>query len=154
MQIKFINGASLECLGVHSTQVYYQGVARDCYTFLFDPEIVSLTEIEQLFTAENCKQLTLVTENEVSQTVANEETITKTVVDGFVHEHYTVRIGYGCGFKQSAVESIAYSGNSSEHPEAVNWVKMLQTTLAERSIENQQEVLDALVVEALMREAE
>ena len=41
-----------------------------------------------------------------------------------------------------------------QEPEMVNFVKMVQTTLAERSIENQQEVLDALVVEALMREAE
>ncbi len=158
MQIEFNNGKILECLGVHSNQSTYQGVVRDCYTFLFDPEKVSLTEIEQQFTAENCGRLVLLTDNEISGTITNEETaetqvVTKTVTEQFVHEHYTMRVGYGYGLKEMAVSGgMGYGGNITEAPEAVNWVKMLQTTLAERSIESQQEVLDALVVEALARE--
>lgn len=160
MQIEFNNGSILECLGVHSNQSTYQGVVRDCYTFLFDPEKVSLAEIEQQFTAENCERLALLIDKEVSETATDEESaetqvVTKTVTEEFVHEHYTMRVGYGYGLKEMAVSGgMGYGGNITEQLEPVNWVKMLQSTLAERSIESQQEVLDALVVEALAREVE
>ena len=160
MQIEFNNGKIFECLGVHSNQSTYQGVVRDCYTFLFDTAKVSLAEIEQQFTAENCRRLVLLIEKEVSETITDEETaetsvVTKTITEEFVHEHYTMRVGYGYGLQELAVSGgVGYGGNITEPPEPVNWVKMLQTTLAERSIESQQEVLDALVVEALAREVE
>lgn len=168
-QVKFANGTKLECLGVHSSQVNYQGVARDCYTFLFDPDKVSLAEIERQFTAENCGRLALLTDKEFGHIVLDEATgeavldektgkqqvVTETVTEEFVHEHYTIRAGFGCGLKEPVIYGgIGYGDNIGEPPEVVNWVKMLQSTLAERSIESQQEVLDALVVEALSGEVE
>ena len=92
MRIKFNNGKILECLGVHSSQSNFQGVVRDCYTFLFDPKKVSLAEIEQQFTAENCRRLVLLIEKEVSETITDEKTaetsvVTKTITEEFVHEH-------------------------------------------------------------------
>ena len=143
--IRFENGKELPILGVHSQGIQYGGIQREHLIFLFVSDVVSLTEIEKEFTSSNCQKITIIQDEEE-----------------FVHPGYTILLGFGYANRNKVINAPAIgpaaAGDDSvveaQEPEMVNFVKMVQTTLAERSIENQQEVLDALVVEALMREAE
>ncbi|MCM1136330.1 MAG: hypothetical protein NC400_12245 [Clostridium sp.] len=158
MQIKLTNNTLLDCVGVQHGVTTYQGVARDCCTLFFNSKVVALADVEQLFAADNCQKLVMTTQT--SETVlvkdqkTGEEQINSMVKEEeTVLENYTIRASYGHSF-QTSIDEQTYGDDVAALPEDVVWVKLLQTTLAERSIQNQQEVLDALVVEALMREAE
>lgn len=143
--IRFENGNKLPVLGVHSQYIQYGGIQRDHLIFLFDPSAVSLAEIEEEFTPANCRNIAIIQDGEE-----------------FVYPGYTILLGFGYANRNKVINAPAVgpaaAGDNTpaeaQEPEMVNFVKMVQTTLAERSIENQQEVLDALVIEALMREVE
>ena len=159
MIIKLKNGDCFKCLEVRAITMTYQGVIRDGLIILFRPEDISLNELEQKFTTENCQRMVVMNESEVNETTIAAENdmetnIVKTVAEEYVSEDFTIRVGFGFGYKRYVFDDMPYSVNTTEPPEPVNWIKLLQTSLTERSIQNQQEVLDALVVEALMREAE
>lgn len=143
--IRLTNDKKLPVLGVHAQYIQYGGIQRDHLIFLFDPNVVSLAEIEAEFIPSNCQNITIARDKEE-----------------FNYPGYTILLGFGYANRNKVINAPAVGPAATDdstaaevqEPEMVNFVKMVQTTLAERSIENQQEVLDALVVEALMREAE
>ena len=127
MIVKLKNGFTISVLGVHGQNCFYQGVNRDCLIFLFDPSVVSLSDLAQAFTAENC------------QTISIEEE-----ENCFLHENYTIRLAIGQGFQAEAL------GNQiGKDDRQCVFVKMAQSTLAERQILQQQETLDALLIATL-----
>lgn len=129
MKITLSNGTEFEALGVHGRSMNYQGTQRDSLVFLFDPEAHSLTDIVNAFNEENCSAITLEDGNG----------------NTYLHENYTIRIEAGIGYKEM-VKSGSVSTNDTT--QAV-YVRMAQTTLAERKLLSQQEVLDVLVAQAL-----
>lgn len=134
MTVTLSNGEQLNCLGVHGGPVTYQGVTRDRLTFLFDPGEISVEQLLEKFTAENCAAVTLADETEAESSAA-------------VHEHYTIRTGAGMGMKDLAQRG-GY-GSSVTDERQVCWVSMAQSTLAERMLLSQQEAIDALIVSVL-----
>lgn len=129
MKIVLSNGKELEALGVHGRSLNYQGVMRDSLIFLFDPAVVSVEDAMADFTEDACSVITIVEE------------------DGsmFFHENYTVRIEAGCGYK----EMITSGGVSGNDVSQSTYVRMAQTTLSERTLQQQQETIDALIVAVL-----
>ena len=141
VKIEFLDGTMLDCEGVHSSACFYQGTSREAYTFLFDPEI-DLNELSSLFVPERCDKIIIHTEDGES----------------FAHKHFTIRYGYGCSTKESALDEIGNSMNVSSVGQAddpqkvfVAWVKMIQTTLSEQMLMQQQEVIDNLLIAELAR---
>lgn len=128
MKITFSSKASLDVLGVHGASVMHEGVQRDCLTVLMDPDAVPLEKALAAFTPEACQRLTLEDEN-----------------GSYVHEHYTVRLEAGCGFK----DYVLLGGSGTGDKKQVVFVKMARSTMAERTLQEQQETIDALVLSAL-----
>jgi len=126
VKIKLTDGTELEALGVHGRNVYYQGVGRDCLIFLFEPT-VGLDSVRSAFTAGNCQSI------EVSDDKG-----------AYIHENYTLRIELGEGFISHVLE-----GSVGQDTRQCVYVKIAQTTLAERQLQEQQAAIDALVVAAL-----
>ncbi len=144
VKIELMDGTMLNCEGVHSSACFYQGTSREAYTFLFNPEI-DLNELSAMFVPELCDRIIIHTEDGES----------------FVHEHFTIRYGLGCSTKESAIGDIGNSMNVSsigqeDDPQKifVAWVKMIQTTLPEQMIIQQQEVIDSLLIAELARSGE
>ena len=129
MKVTLSNGKELEALGVHGRSISYQGVQRDSLIFLFDIENESLSDALKDFTAENCGTITLTNEDE----------------EQFIHEHYTIRAELGYGYK----ELVLTGGVTGNDETKVVFVRMVQTTLLERTVENQQEAIDSLIISAL-----
>lgn len=125
MNLTFRNGQRMDCLGVHGSSVTYQGVTRDCLTFLFPAE-TELAALLELFTPENCAAVTL----EDGGSAA-------------VHEHYTIRTSAGTGFRDAAIGSGIRDGAQA------CWVSMAQSTMAERMLLSQQEAIDCLLTASL-----
>lgn len=59
MIIKLANGTELTALNVTGEKLNVQGARRDVLSFIFPAE-TSLDELDAIFTAENCKSITLV----------------------------------------------------------------------------------------------
>jgi len=125
--VKLADNTELEALGVHGRNVYYQGVGRDCLIFLFAPETVNLDAVRSKFTPENCACI------EVSDGSGT-----------YVYENYTIRVELGEGYVSHVLE-----GNVGQDTKQCVYVKMAQSTPAERKILEQQAAIDALVVAAL-----
>ena len=132
MTLTFKDGTTLPLLGVHGRTMNYEGVLRDSLLFLMDPAEVSLEQALAAFTPERCGAIQLMDETDRRREV-------------FVHEHYTIRVEVGQGCKDFALSG---SVTESEQIPAV-YVRMAQSTQAERQMQAQQETLDALVVSAL-----
>lgn len=132
MTLTFKDGTSLPLLGVHGRTMNYEGVLRDSLLFLMDPDKVSLERVLAMFTPERCASIQLMDETDRRREV-------------FVHEHYTIRVEVGQGCKDFALSG---SVTELEQVPAV-YVRMAQSTQAERQMQAQQEMLDALVVSAL-----
>lgn len=124
MKVTFADGTELEALGVHGRSVEYQGVRRDCLTFLFDPELVTLSQAAAAFTPERCGSITLADE-----------------AGSYVHEHYTIRVEAGQGIQSYVLTGVA---NDQEPQESV-YVRMAQSTLAEREIMEQRALINKLL---------
>lgn len=131
-QIKLSNGYLLDCIGIHGRPIEYQGVKRDSLTFLF-AENQSIDFLNDIFSPENCTKITIISES-------GEEDI---------HTNYTIRIGLGRGYKNLAIASNYAIGSNQEELEKVCWVQMAQTSLAERQLQSQSEVLDMLLLNEL-----
>ncbi len=127
MQVKLSDGAELEVIGVHGRNVFYQGVSRDCLIFLFDAETVLLETVRAWFTTENSAVITIVDANRT-----------------YVHENYTIRIEAGEGYISHVLDEAV-----GQDLRQCVFVKMAQSTLAERELLEQRAAIDALVVSAL-----
>lgn len=132
MTLTFEDGTVLPVLGVHGRTMNYEGVLRDSLLFLMDPEKVSLETALEAFTPERCGAVQLMDETDRRREV-------------FVHEHYTIRVEVGQGCKDFALSG---SVTELEQTPAV-YVRMAQSTQAERQLQAQQEALDALLVSVL-----
>lgn len=128
--LKLSDGTTLVCEGVYGIPVIYQGVQRDSLTFAFDPEAVTVDRLLELFTAENCEALILEDGAEIH-----------------VHEHYTIRAGAGVSCRDLAQRGV--SGGPIQDTRSTAWVTMVQSTLEERTLQDQQAAINALVVAAL-----
>lgn len=132
MTVTFQDGTSLPLLGVHGRPVNYEGVQRDSLLFLMDPERVPIQAAMEAFTPENCQAVTLAAEDGAHP-------------EAFVHENYTIRVEVGQGSRDYAL-----SGSVTELKQIpAVYVRMARSTLAERTLQAQQEILDSLVVAAL-----
>lgn len=129
MKLTFANGSELDVLGVHGRTVIYEGIQRDSLIFLMDPNAVSLEDAMGAFTESACKTMQL----------------TDDKGNMFVHEHYTIRVEVGQGYKDYALTG----GVSGQDMEQMTYVRMARSTLAERQLQAQQEAIDALVLSAL-----
>lgn len=126
MNLTLQNGEQFQVKGVHGQNIFYQGINRDCLTFLFDAR-TDINEIVKNFTAENCKKIV--------------------IEDGenkYLHENYTIRIALGLGYQAEALGNAV----TKDGTQCV-FVKMAQSTLSERQLQQQQETLDALLVATL-----
>ena len=132
MTLTLKDGTTLPLLGVHGRTMNYEGVLRDSLLFLMDPEKISLEQAMEALTPGQCAEIRLMDETDRRQEV-------------FVHEHYTIRVEVGQGCKDFALSG---SVTELEQVPAV-YVRMAQSTQAERQLQAQQETLDALVVSAL-----
>lgn len=118
MTIRFKYGIELECLGVHGSKMVYEGVSRDCLTFLF-PSAIGIEILLNTFNPTNCEQIWL--------------------IDGEsqdMHENYTIRTGAGIGMRNT----VLHYGDSDTTE--VCWVTMAQSTLTERQILRLNALLD------------
>jgi hypothetical protein len=131
MTITLANGTTLEGKGVHGRTLSYQGVQRDSLIFLFDPDQLSIAQAADVFTEENCRQITLTNESGT-----------------YLHEHYTVRMEIGQGYQDMALTG-SVSGNNLDQ---VTYVRMAQSTATERLLQEQQRAIDYLLVAALQKE--
>lgn len=127
MKIKFLNGTELDCLGVHSFNQTYEGVTREGLTFLFDGS-TELSLLIHEFTPENTKTLVFI--DDAGQ---------------YIHEHYTIRVSLGIG----EMRDVTFNTGSEENHTQVAYVKMLQSTLAERELRANTEAIEALIAKEL-----
>lgn len=128
MKITFANGAELPVLGVHGRVVTHNGVQRDSLLIMMSPDAVTLEQALAAFSEDACG------------------TIWLTDADGtYVHEHYTIRLEAGQGYKDYALTG----GVNTNDPAQCVYVRMARSTLAERQLQSQQESIDALLVAAL-----
>lgn len=126
MTVKLKNGDQFSCLGVHGGKVMYQGVNRDSLTFLFE-ENTNVEEISTAFSSENMQTISLLDSDGGEN----------------VHENYTIRVNCGKGRKDSVL------GYGIEDDTMIVWVTMAQSTVSERLVLEQQQILDMLIVSAL-----
>lgn len=110
MLIRFKSNQELECLGVHGSNILYQGVNRDALTFLF-PADTNVQDLLDIFTPENCEQIWLIQEDSQD-----------------LHENYTIRTNAGIGMQNTILH---YGDNNTTE---VCWVTMAQSTVTERQI--------------------
>ena len=133
MKVVLANGTEVAITGVHAQQVTYQGVLRDCLIFLFEPETIGADAVSNLFCANNCSVIKI--EDDEGE---------------YLHSNYTIQLEAGRGYKDIALYgTMAGSEQAGNAMSQRVYVKMAQSTLAERKLEQQQEVLDALLVAQL-----
>lgn len=125
MKITLTNGMELEALGVRGETVYYQGANRDCLRISFDPEQHTLTEIDGLFSPENCRALTLTDDS-----------------GSYVHQGYILRRS----LEKSRGEP--QTGSSELPPERIV-VQMAQITYLEQQAADLTDAVDTLILSGL-----
>lgn len=130
--ITLSNRVQLSTIGVTAGPVTYQGVSRDCLTFLFDPESVSIQNLMELFSPENCSAVTITDDS-----------------GSFEHEHYTIRTGVGVSCFDLAARGMI--GGAVQQTQPTAWVSMAQSTETERAIQSQQLAINALLAAAQAR---
>lgn len=131
--IRFVNGEEIPALGVHSQPIFYNGIERDHLIFLFDPSVVDIAKVQELFYPENCKHIAIVQGEEE-----------------FVHSYYTIPLGYGYGNRLNVLNTAINTSKDTmagETPEleTVVFAKMIRTTVLEREVEVQGEALTEVV---------
>lgn len=128
MIIKLANGIELNALGVKGEKQNIQGFRRDVLSFML-PASVSLDEMDSIFTEENCKSITLITDE-----------------TEHIHNNYTIRVE----LKREPVLVTPATETSSEVYETRVTVSMAQMTYAELQLANiskQNAVLEECIVE-------
>lgn len=125
MNLIFANDETIEVLGVHGSSQMYQGVSRDFLTFIFPVE-TDITELSKKFTPSNMRIFGLDDGDSVSY-----------------HSDYTIFVAYGSGYQ----DHILHTPIQTERK--CSYVIMAQSTMAERQMQNQQEIIDVLLVSEL-----
>lgn len=128
MIIKLANGTELSPITVTGEKQSVQGAFRDVLSFIFPAE-VSLDELDAIFTAENCKSITLV----------NGEA-------EHLHTNYSLRVE----LKREPVEVSPATDTTGAVYENRVIVAMGQLTYAECQMASLTETVDLLVMENLM----
>lgn len=128
MIIKLANGTELTALNVMGEKQNVQGAFRDVLSFIFPAE-TSLDELDAIFTAENCKSIT----------IANNET-------EHLHTNYSLRVE----LKREPVEVSPATDTTGAVYENRVIVAMGQLTYAECQMASLTETVDLLVMENLM----
>lgn len=130
MIIKLANGTELTVLSVMGEKRNVQGARRDVLSFIF-PADTSLDELDAIFTAENCKAITLASEEEEME---------------YIHTGYTIRAELK---REPVMVSAATDTADAVYVNRVT-VAMAQMTYAEQqlaSIAEQNAVLEECIVE-------
>lgn len=135
--IKLLDGTVYEVAEVIGSKITYNGVSRDSLLFLFDGG-QSLAELQEKFTPENCATV----EIDVT-TPATEDT--EEYVDVNIHENYTIRTELGSG-KGRYVTGERFSDDEDD---VVAYVRMVQTTEAERMLERHTREIEDLIIAVL-----
>ena len=123
MIIKLANGTELTALGVMGEKLNVQGARRDVLSFIFPAE-TSLDEMDAIFTAENCKSITL--------------------VDGeteHIHTNYTIRVE----LKREPVEVAPATDTTDAVYENRVTVSMGQMTYTEAQLAEQAAIINTLL---------
>lgn len=123
MKIILANGLELEPILVTGSKRTVQGANRDTLTFVF-PENVSLDEIDNVFSAENCESVKLV----------NDE-------GEFVYNGYTIR----AELKRTPTEVIVNKDTGEIAIENRVSVSMSERTYAETQMADMRESLELLL---------
>lgn len=106
-KIKLADGTELEVYGVHGGNINFQNALRDCLTFEIDSDTYTLPQIDELFTEQRCKTITIIDEQEQS----------------FVHKDYVLR--------RSLEKSYKNAGGSDAPAERI-YVSMAQLSYLEQ----------------------
>ena len=128
MIIKLANGTELTALGVTGEKRNVQGARRDVLSFIFPAE-TSLDQMDEVFTAENCKSITII-KGETEH----------------IHRGYTIR----AELKREPVQISAATEETDATYENRVTVAMAQMTYQESRIDSLTEAVDMLVMESLM----
>ena len=96
----FKSGKSVDFIECYAQSEYIQGAQRDVMDFRFDPAVVTLDEIDDLFTADECskliiretiiKQVPVTTKNEDGSETTTLEDVEDT--QDFIHENHSLRV--------------------------------------------------------------
>lgn len=128
MKIILANGQELTPIMVHGSMKMVQGSNRDCLFFVFPAE-TSLDELDGIFTAANCENIT--------------------VYDGenaYIHSGYTVR-------DMLKRDLVRVSKETEEQPAVYEnrvTVSMAKRTYLETQLASLTDTVDVLVLESLM----
>lgn len=133
MIIKLANGTELTALGVTGEKLNVQGARRDVLSFIFPAE-TSLDKVDAIFTAENCKTISIKTISNLGEEVEH------------IHTNYTIR----AELKREPVQVAAATDTTDTVYENRVIVAMGQLTYAESQIASLTETVDLLVMENLM----
>lgn len=128
IKIKMFNGTEIPCFGALGQAYYYQGIQRDSITFYFDPENVTISSLIENFTEENCKAITIVSDD-----------------SEYVHYNYQIIDQIGTG----NYSSVAGGPVSANDERKCLFVRVLQTTYTERLWEQHDEAIDDIVISIL-----
>lgn len=151
----FKTGESVDFIECYSAGEYVQGAQRDVLDFRFDPAVVSLDEVDALFTADACDRLVIretvtgqvqaVSEDGTPAADEDGNPVMETVerTEEFVHDGYGVRVAL-CKKKFTLA-----TGNGAEDVEQIS-VKMGQYTYTESQLNSLTDTVDVLVMESLM----
>lgn len=123
MIIKLANGTELNPIIVIGEKQNVQGAFRDVLSFIFPAE-TSLDELDAIFTAGNCKSITLV----------EEET-------EHIHTNYTIRVA----LKREPVEVAPATDTTDAVYENRVTVSMGQMTYTEAQLAEQAAIIDTLL---------
>ena len=127
LTIKLFDGTEFPCLGVGGKGYYYQGMNRDSLTFCFDKDSVSISDLVEKFTEDNCKAITIIGDTES------------------VYYNYKIIDQIGIG----NYSSIADGPVSPSDDMKCLFVRLIQTTLSERLWERHEEELNNIIVSLL-----
>lgn len=136
MKIKLANGIELYPILAEGGSRFIQGANRDAITFIFPVE-TSLDELDRIFTAENCSNITIteiVVENDVE------------VQREYIHSGYAVRVE----LKREPVEITPATVTTEAVFENRVMVTMAQRTYAEAQLAALTETVDFLVLDNLL----
>lgn len=135
--VKLVDGTVYTVEEVIGSRVIHNGINRDSLLFLFNKE-QSLEELQQKFTAENCTKV------EIDVITADPETGEENV-DVNIHEHYTIRTELGVATDRYVIGS-NYADDTAQ---SYAFVRMVQTTEAERTLERHEQEIEDLIVAVL-----